>query len=82
MAGRAAGCEGCPNQEACATAPKGPEPGAACCPLLSRCSNYARASAGTWRQVATEKCLHIVAPMAADNNTSMSLRLGGGLGGV
>lgn len=28
LAGKAAGCEGCPNQEACATAPKGPDPGA------------------------------------------------------
>jgi hypothetical protein len=27
LAGKAAGCEGCPNQEACATAPKGPDPG-------------------------------------------------------
>lgn len=26
LAGKAAGCEGCPNQEACATAPKGPDP--------------------------------------------------------
>ena len=25
-AGQAAACEGCPNQEACATAPKGPDP--------------------------------------------------------
>ncbi|KAK4046154.1 cytosolic Fe-S cluster assembly factor nbp35 [Microbotryomycetes sp. JL201] len=25
-AGHAAGCQGCPNQEACATAPKGPDP--------------------------------------------------------
>jgi hypothetical protein len=84
MAGKAAGCEGCPNQEACATAPKGPDPGAASCPRLPRCSNYAHASAGTRRQAATEDCLYIAAPTAADNHTiwSMSLGLGGGgLGG-
>lgn len=26
-AGKSDACEGCPNQEACATAPKGPDPG-------------------------------------------------------
>lgn len=26
-AGKAAACEGCPNQQICATAPKGPDPG-------------------------------------------------------
>ncbi|KAK4798550.1 hypothetical protein SAY86_030876 [Trapa natans] len=27
-AGKADACQGCPNQQACATAPKGPDPGA------------------------------------------------------
>ena len=26
-AGKAAACAGCPNQQACSTAPKGPDPG-------------------------------------------------------
>ena len=46
LAGKAAGCEGCPNQEACATAPKGPDPGAARFRRLSRCFGYACASPG------------------------------------
>ena len=29
QAGQAASCAGCPNQEACASGPKGPDPGAA-----------------------------------------------------
>lgn len=27
MAGKAEGCKGCPNSQACASAPKGPDPG-------------------------------------------------------
>lgn len=27
QAGKASACEGCPNQQICATAPKGPDPG-------------------------------------------------------
>ena len=27
-AGKASACDGCPNQQICATAPKGPDPGA------------------------------------------------------
>lgn len=32
-AGKSDECEGCPNQEACATAPKGPDPGSDSLPL-------------------------------------------------
>lgn len=32
-AGKASACAGCPNQSVCATAPKGPDPGALSCPL-------------------------------------------------
>lgn len=40
LAGKAAGCAGCPNQEACATAPKGPDPGALLAPLRMECGAY------------------------------------------
>jgi hypothetical protein len=35
QAGKADACQGCPNQQICATAPKGPDPGAQ---LMSRSS--------------------------------------------
>lgn len=37
-AGKSDACEGCPNQQICATAPKGPDPGTLHIYLLS--SNY------------------------------------------
>jgi hypothetical protein len=45
-AGKAAACEGCPNQAVCATAPKGPDPGksVACVKSLAVESNASGAA--------------------------------------
>lgn len=40
-AGKSDACEGCPNQQICATAPKGPDPGTLSLPPPSLSSSYA-----------------------------------------